>query len=156
MAVFNIVPAHIFSFSAASDFGTIRPSRHWTDTDIAVHGLGPKSPDTWIWRSNNPEDSGVNWLANEEMLPKRVGRIRILTWDWSARPLQESTSIRAASKRHADYQSKTGVTFLSEAPEGYGDYQSETRVARKEPATKMQVYVLSLGKSFHRAPARLR
>ena len=78
--------------------------RKGTDTDIdiiAVHGLDTKSPDTWIWRSNNPDDSGVNWLANEEMLPKRVGRARIFTCDWPANLLQESTSIRKTMKEFA-------------------------------------------------------
>jgi hypothetical protein len=64
--------------------------------------------------------------------------------------------VRATSESHADYQSKTGITLLSKAPEGYGGYQSETQVASKESATKMQLRVLTLGKSFHRAPARLR
>jgi hypothetical protein len=66
----------------------------------------------------------------------------------------KSHFVRAASKSHADYQSKTGIALLSEAPEGYGDHQTETRLGKN--ATKMQHCVLSLGQSFHRAPTRLR
>jgi hypothetical protein len=73
-----------------------------TDIDIiAVHGLDTMSPDTWTWRSNNPDDPDVNWLANEEMLPSRVGRARIFTCDWPADLLQDSKSIPKTMKEFA-------------------------------------------------------
>ncbi|RYP18646.1 hypothetical protein DL767_009791 [Monosporascus sp. MG133] len=51
-----------------------------TDIDIiAIHGLDTKSPDTWIWRPN-----GVNWLADQDMLPERFPTARIFTCDWPA------------------------------------------------------------------------
>lgn len=59
-----------------------------TDTvDIfAIHGLDTKSPDTWIWKDNpkDPNEPGVNWLADKHMLPSRVGHSRIFTCDWPA------------------------------------------------------------------------
>ncbi|KAI1212155.1 armadillo-type protein [Annulohypoxylon truncatum] len=59
-----------------------------TDPDIdiiAVHGLGTKSPDTWVWKDpKDPSKPGVNWLEDRHMLPKLVGRARIFTCDWPA------------------------------------------------------------------------
>ncbi|ETS82945.1 hypothetical protein PFICI_04821 [Pestalotiopsis fici W106-1] len=53
-----------------------------TDIDIiAVHGLDTRSPDTWIWKSKTGD---VNWLADNFMLPSRVGSARIFTCDWPA------------------------------------------------------------------------
>ncbi|KAL7933708.1 hypothetical protein V8C35DRAFT_322296 [Trichoderma chlorosporum] len=55
-----------------------------TDIDIiAIHGLDTKSPDTWIWKSENP-DQDVNWLACPHMLPASVGSARIFMCDWPA------------------------------------------------------------------------
>jgi hypothetical protein len=50
-----------------------------SDTDIniiAIHSLDTRSPNTWTWgakKSRNP----VNWLADPEMLPSKVGAARI-------------------------------------------------------------------------------
>ncbi|KAI5923916.1 nacht nucleoside triphosphatase [Camillea tinctor] len=57
---------------------------------IAIHGLDANSPDTWIWKKNpkDPEELGVNWLADEHMLPSVIGRARIFTCDWPATLLE--------------------------------------------------------------------
>ncbi|KAJ2979455.1 hypothetical protein NUW58_g7194 [Xylaria curta] len=75
------------------------PSINHTETGldiIALHGLDTKSPDTWMWKTN-PEDHsecGVNWLADETMLPKAVaGRARIFTCDWPADLLEPRTLV---------------------------------------------------------------
>lgn len=65
-----------------------------TDVDIiAIHGLDTKSPDTWIWKSKNP-DKNVNWLADKGMLPGRVGQARIFTCDWPAGLFEQSDLIQ--------------------------------------------------------------
>ncbi|EPE07012.1 peptidase c14 [Ophiostoma piceae UAMH 11346] len=58
-----------------------------TDVDIiAIHGLDTKTPDTWLWKS---EDVCVNWLADPHMLPKRFPEARIFTCDWPADLLKQ-------------------------------------------------------------------
>jgi predicted alpha/beta hydrolase family esterase len=53
-----------------------------TDVDIiALHGLDTKSPDTWIWES---QEARVNWLEDAQMLPGRFPTARIFTCDWPA------------------------------------------------------------------------
>ncbi|KAI0105076.1 armadillo-type protein [Nemania sp. FL0031] len=58
------------------------------DVDIiTIHGLDTNSESTWVWDNPNlPQDphNGTNWLAHKHMLPKLVGRARILTCDWPA------------------------------------------------------------------------
>lgn len=67
-----------------------RPSETESESDavdiFAIHGLDTKSPDTWIWKDDpkNPNERGVNWLADKHMLPSRVGRSHIFTCDWPA------------------------------------------------------------------------
>jgi hypothetical protein len=71
----------------------IHPPDTSTETNvdiIAIHGLDTKSPDTWIWKSKHPNESGVNWLADPHMLPSKVGPARIFTCDWPADMLQKS------------------------------------------------------------------
>src|SRR5437762_13377816 len=65
-----------------------------TDVDIiAIHGLDTKSPDTWIWRSNDQDKPDVDWLADPHMLRSQVERARIFTCDWPADLLQKSDTI---------------------------------------------------------------
>ncbi|KAH8884294.1 hypothetical protein GQ53DRAFT_797897 [Thozetella sp. PMI_491] len=65
-----------------------------TNVDIiAIHGLDTKSPDTWIWKSKQPNERAVDWLAAEDMLPSKVGPARIFTCDWPADLFQRSNSI---------------------------------------------------------------
>ncbi|TFA99660.1 hypothetical protein CCMA1212_008530 [Trichoderma ghanense] len=60
---------------------------------IAIHGLDTKSPDTWIWRSEDGEKPSVNWLSDPDMLPAKLERVRIFTCDWPADLLQDSDSV---------------------------------------------------------------
>lgn len=72
----------------------VDPGRIAAETDIdiiAIHGLDTKSPDTWTWRDpKQPTNPGVNWLADEEMLPKTLDKACIFHCDWPA-DLFEST-----------------------------------------------------------------
>jgi hypothetical protein len=74
-----------------------------TDIDIiAIHGLATKAPDTWtwsprkspwatIWSTNTPHARPVNWLADSDMLPAKVGeRARIFTYNWPSKMFQKS------------------------------------------------------------------
>lgn len=51
-----------------------------------MHGLRAHSPRTWEARTIENEENSpkVNWLKDEHMLPTVVPRARILTYDWSA------------------------------------------------------------------------
>ncbi|KAM0264964.1 hypothetical protein ACHAQJ_000480 [Trichoderma viride] len=51
---------------------------------IAIHGLDTKSPDTWLWKPEDPNGPRINWLSDHNMLPSRVGPARIFTCDWPA------------------------------------------------------------------------
>lgn len=69
-----------------------------TDIDIiAIHGLDTKSPDTWIWKSE-PPNQAVNWLAYPRMLPGRVGSARIFTCDWPADLFEQPDLIQKTAK----------------------------------------------------------
>ncbi|KID80780.1 nacht nucleoside triphosphatase, partial [Metarhizium brunneum ARSEF 3297] len=66
-----------------------------TDIDIiAIHGLDTGSPGTWTWKFNRPDRHDVNWLADKDMLPSRVGHARILTCDWPAELFERSDLIQ--------------------------------------------------------------
>ncbi|KID85464.1 nacht nucleoside triphosphatase [Metarhizium guizhouense ARSEF 977] len=66
-----------------------------TDIDIiAIHGLDTGSPGTWTWKFNRPDRHDVNWLADNDMLPSRVGQARILTCDWPAELFERSDLIQ--------------------------------------------------------------
>ncbi|KAH0600433.1 hypothetical protein MHUMG1_01429 [Metarhizium humberi] len=66
-----------------------------TDIDIiAIHGLDTGSPGTWTWKFNRPDRHDVNWLADKDMLPSRVGQARILTCDWPAELFERSDLIQ--------------------------------------------------------------
>ncbi|KAK4038962.1 hypothetical protein C8A01DRAFT_47479 [Parachaetomium inaequale] len=67
---------------------------------IAIHGLDTKSPDTWTWRAKNP-NKNVNWLADPEMLPSKVGAARIFTCDWPADLLQPSDLVQKRIEEYA-------------------------------------------------------
>ncbi|PNP46668.1 hypothetical protein TGAMA5MH_01618 [Trichoderma gamsii] len=72
-----------------------------TDIDIiAIHGLDTKSPDTWISRSNYPNQD-VNWLACPRMLPERIGPARIFTCDWPADLLEQPDLIQKTAEEFA-------------------------------------------------------
>ncbi|KAL2784685.1 hypothetical protein BJX66DRAFT_316383 [Aspergillus keveii] len=73
-----------------------------TDVDIiTVHGMDTKSPDTWIWKSQTPNESDVNWFSDENMLSSKVGAARIFTCDWPAKMLQQSDSLPKVLKEFA-------------------------------------------------------
>lgn len=57
-----------------------------TDIDIiAIHGLDTKSPETWTWVDrHHPSGLRINWLQDQNMLPSKAPRARILTCDWPA------------------------------------------------------------------------
>lgn len=66
-----------------------------TDIDIiAIHGLDTGSPGTWTWKFNRPDRHDVNWLADKDMLPSRVGQARILKCDWPAELFERSDLIQ--------------------------------------------------------------
>ncbi|PON23867.1 hypothetical protein TGAM01_v207195 [Trichoderma gamsii] len=72
-----------------------------TDIDIiAIHGLDTKSPDTWISRSDYPNED-VNWLACPRMLPERIGPARIFTCDWPADLLEQPDLIQKTAEEFA-------------------------------------------------------
>lgn len=74
-----------------------------TDTDIdiiAIHGLDTKSPDTWISRSNHPNED-VNWLECPRMLPDKIGSARIFTCDWPAELLEQPDLIQKTAEEFA-------------------------------------------------------
>ncbi|KAK2616464.1 hypothetical protein QQS21_000506 [Conoideocrella luteorostrata] len=65
-----------------------------TDIDIiAIHGLDTGSPDTWIWKSKSPPKN-VHWLADDDMLPHKVGRARIFTCDWPSDLFERSDLVQ--------------------------------------------------------------
>jgi hypothetical protein len=81
----------------------VNPDKTESDTDIdiiAIHGLNTKSPGTWTWRAN-PPDKNVNWLADPEMLPSKVGAARIFTCDWPADMLQPSDLVQKRIEEYA-------------------------------------------------------
>jgi len=58
-----------------------------TDSIIAIHGLETSAPTTWQYRCEEDEDGKpdvVNWLSDENMLPKFVPNARIFTYNWHA------------------------------------------------------------------------
>ncbi|KAJ2987514.1 hypothetical protein NUW58_g4464 [Xylaria curta] len=55
-----------------------------TDVDIiAIHGPDTDSPRTWTWK-HEQQKQDVNWLEDLEMLPSRVPKARIFTYNWPA------------------------------------------------------------------------
>ncbi|KAM3068307.1 hypothetical protein ACMFMG_009447 [Clarireedia jacksonii] len=73
----------------------VYPKNDETETDvdiIAIHGLDTKSPDTWIWRSSNP-NRNINWLQDQEMLPTAFPKARIFTINWPASLFKERSTI---------------------------------------------------------------
>ena len=73
-----------------------------TDIDIiAIHGLDTKSPDTWIYKSEKPDQPGVNWLVDKNMLPSRVGHARIFTCDWPADLFERSDLVQKTIEEFA-------------------------------------------------------
>ncbi|RYP25792.1 hypothetical protein DL768_011824 [Monosporascus sp. mg162] len=65
---------------------------------IAIHGLDTNSEKTWTWRGNGRK---VNWLADPDMLPSRVERVRIFTYDWPADLLQPSDLVQKTEDEFA-------------------------------------------------------
>ena len=65
---------------------------------IAIHGLDTNSEKTWTWVRNG---SKVNWLADPHMLPSRVKRVRIFTYDWPADLLQPSDLVQKTQDEFA-------------------------------------------------------
>ncbi|OAL45118.1 hypothetical protein IQ07DRAFT_520779, partial [Pyrenochaeta sp. DS3sAY3a] len=65
---------------------------------IAIHGLDTNSEKTWTWRGNGRK---VNWLADPDMLPSRVERVRIFTYDWPADLLQPSDLVQKTQDEFA-------------------------------------------------------
>jgi hypothetical protein len=70
-----------------------------SDIDIiAIHGLDTNSEKTWTWRGNGRK---VNWLTDPNMLPSRVERVRIFTYDWPAGLLQPSDLVQKTQDEFA-------------------------------------------------------
>ncbi|KAJ6087124.1 hypothetical protein N7467_006038 [Penicillium canescens] len=72
------------------------PPESETETDIdiiAIHGLDTKSPDTWVWRTNSPEERDINWLAQPEMLPDKAKRARIFYCNWPTKLFDKQSTI---------------------------------------------------------------
>ena len=65
---------------------------------IAIHGLDTNSEKTWTWVRNG---SKVNWLADPHMLPSRIKRVRIFTYDWPANLLQPSDLVQKTQDEFA-------------------------------------------------------
>ncbi|KAI0446704.1 hypothetical protein F4803DRAFT_546853 [Xylaria telfairii] len=53
---------------------------------VAIHGLDSQSPTAWVaWRNDGDPTSGdVHWLKDSEMLPSKIKKSRIFTYDWPA------------------------------------------------------------------------
>jgi hypothetical protein len=72
--------------------GTEKDDEPGPDIDIiAIHGLDTNSEKTWTWRGDGCK---VNWLTDTDMLPSRVDRVRIFTYDWPANLLQPSNLVQ--------------------------------------------------------------
>ncbi|KAI0102582.1 hypothetical protein GGR51DRAFT_562505 [Nemania sp. FL0031] len=72
-------------------FQVYPPPESDTETDIdiiAIHGLDTRSPDTWTWKESGKPD--VNWLCDENMLPRRVAAARIFMCDWPSNLFESS------------------------------------------------------------------
>lgn len=70
-----------------------------SDIDIiAIHGLDTNSEKTWTWRGDGRK---VNWLSDPTMLPSRVERVRIFTYDWAADLLQPSDLVQMSEGEFA-------------------------------------------------------
>ncbi|KAK3299591.1 armadillo-type protein [Chaetomium fimeti] len=67
---------------------------------IAIHGLDTKSPDTWTWGAKNAQQN-VNWLADPDMLPSKVGAARIFTCNWPADLLQPADLVPKRIEEYA-------------------------------------------------------
>ncbi|KAJ4128936.1 hypothetical protein NW768_007461 [Fusarium equiseti] len=66
-----------------------------TEVDIiAIHGLGARSPNTWIaFKDGKTPQSGKRiWLEDVELLPKVIPTARILCYDWPASYKKDSAS----------------------------------------------------------------
>ncbi|KAI9764403.1 MAG: hypothetical protein M1839_005897, partial [Geoglossum umbratile] len=65
---------------------------------IAIHGLDTNSEKTWTWRGNGRK---VNWLVHPDMLPSKVKRVRIFTYDWPADLMQPSDLVQKTQDEFA-------------------------------------------------------
>ncbi|KAI9674564.1 MAG: hypothetical protein M1822_009059 [Bathelium mastoideum] len=74
---------------------------------IAIHGLDTNSEKTWTWQGNGHK---VNWLADPDMLPSRVKRTRIFTYDWPADLLQPSDLDEFATLLFEEINSRIRIT----------------------------------------------
>jgi hypothetical protein len=66
-----------------------------TEVDIiAIHGLGARSPNTWVaFKDGKTPQSGKRiWLEDVELLPKVIPTARILCYDWPASYKKDSAS----------------------------------------------------------------
>ncbi|KAI1370425.1 hypothetical protein F4677DRAFT_438488, partial [Hypoxylon crocopeplum] len=86
---------------------------------IAVHGLNGHREHTW------KADNGVNWLADEDMLPEKIPNARIFVWGYDARTHGNDYLSEAylhqhgsqlvgdlADERHLDGTSKRPIIFI--------------------------------------------
>lgn len=95
-------PAHPASCSLI--LSQLNPEKTKADTDIdiiAIHGFDTKSPDTWTWVDRKNRENRVNWLQDQHMLPSKVERVRIFTYNWPAGMLQPSDLVQKTEKEFA-------------------------------------------------------
>jgi hypothetical protein len=82
----------------------VNPEMGEKDTDIdiiAIHGLDATAPDTWTWVDRNNPENRVNWLQDSHMLPSKVERVRIFTYNWPADLLQPSDLVQKTEDEFA-------------------------------------------------------
>lgn len=97
-------PPSAISNPALNVFPVSSPDKNGTEPDvdiIAIHGLGTKSPDTWVWKDKEHKTADVNWLSDPHMLPSKVGSARIFTCDWPAEMFQPSSLTQKTNEEFA-------------------------------------------------------
>lgn len=66
------------------------------DSIVAVHGIQTCSPNTWIAYESDKYSRGrqVNWLTDEDMLPRVMPHARIWVFDYNSRYSSDAQVIR--------------------------------------------------------------
>jgi hypothetical protein len=63
---------------------------------IAIHGLDTSAPETWEYeyRSGPRKGDVVNWLSDQEMLPRSLNYVaRIFTYNWPAKYYEDALDL---------------------------------------------------------------
>ncbi|KAF6217721.1 hypothetical protein HO133_006548 [Letharia lupina] len=66
----------------------------YSDSVIAIHGLGTTTPHTWEY---NTKTKTVNWLSDPDMLPNIVPSASIYTFSWNAKYYADASVARIDS-----------------------------------------------------------